>query len=51
VELRNDIANVTTNDLGKAAEYGTPDIGPFGGTLTTGHHNRPLFLKKLRRLG
>jgi hypothetical protein len=26
---------VTTNDFGKAAEYGTPDVARFGGTLTS----------------
>jgi len=31
----NDIANVTTNDFGKAAQYGTPDVARFGGTLTS----------------
>jgi hypothetical protein len=30
-----DIAGVTTNDFGKAAEYGTPDVARFGGTLTS----------------
>src|SRR5262249_55373712 len=30
-----DIANVTTNDFGKAAEYGKPDVARFGGTLTS----------------
>jgi hypothetical protein len=31
----NDIANVTTNDFGKDAQYGTPDVARFGGTLTS----------------
>ena len=31
----NDIANVTTNDFGQAAQYGTPDVARFGGTLTS----------------
>jgi len=30
-----DIAGVTTNDFGKAAEYGTLDVARFGGTLTS----------------
>jgi len=29
------IAGVTTNDFGKTAEYGTPDVARFGGTLTS----------------
>jgi hypothetical protein len=31
----NDIANVTTNDFGKTAQYGAPDVARFGGTLTS----------------
>jgi hypothetical protein len=31
----NRIANVTTNDFGKAAEYGKPDVARYGGTLTS----------------
>ena len=31
----NDIANVTTNDFGGDAQYGTPDVARFGGTLTS----------------
>jgi hypothetical protein len=31
----NDIANVTTNDFGKTAQYGTPDVARFGRTLTS----------------
>ena len=31
----NDIANVTTNDFGKAAQYGTPDVARYGGTLAS----------------
>jgi hypothetical protein len=31
----NDIANVTTNDFGRDAQYGTPDVARFGGTLTS----------------
>jgi hypothetical protein len=31
----NEIANVTTNDFGKDAQYGTPDVARFGGTLTS----------------
>ncbi len=31
----NDIANVTTNDFGKDAQYGVPDVVRYGGTLTS----------------
>jgi hypothetical protein len=31
----NDIANVTTNDFGGDAQYGTPDVARFAGTLTS----------------
>ncbi len=31
----NDIANVTTNDFGKAKQYGKPDIARYGGTLAS----------------
>jgi hypothetical protein len=41
----NDIANVTTNDFGKAAQYGTPDLAIFGGTLTSPVMANPEFAK------
>jgi hypothetical protein len=31
----NDIAGTTTNDFGGTAEYGTPDVSRFAGTLTS----------------
>jgi hypothetical protein len=39
------IAGVTTNDFGKAAEYGKPDIARFGGTLTSKVMPNPEYLK------
>jgi hypothetical protein len=39
------IAGVTTNDFGKAAQYGKPDIARFGGTLTSKVMPNPEFLK------
>jgi hypothetical protein len=36
---------VTTNDLGKDAQYGTPDIARFGGTLTSAVMANPEFTK------
>jgi hypothetical protein len=41
----NVIAHVTTNDLGKAAEYGKSDIARFGGTLTSPVMPNPEFAK------
>jgi hypothetical protein len=39
------IAGVTTNDFGKAAQYGKPDVARFGGTLTSKVMPNPEFLK------
>jgi hypothetical protein len=36
---------VTTNDFGKDAQYGTPDIARFGGTLTSAVMANPEFTK------
>ena len=33
--LSNDIANVTTNDFGKDAQCGAPDVARYAGTLTS----------------
>jgi hypothetical protein len=41
----NDIAGLTVNDFGQAAEYGTPDVARFGGTLTSAVMANPEFAK------
>jgi hypothetical protein len=41
----NDIANVTTNDFGKAAQYGAPDVARYGGTLASPVMANPEFAK------
>jgi len=33
------------NDFGQAAEYGTPDVARFGGTLTSAVMANPEFAK------
>jgi len=39
----NDIAGVTTQDFGKDAQYGTPDLAIYGGTLTSPVMSNPEF--------
>ena len=39
----NVIANVTTNNFGKATQYGTPDVARYGGTLTSPVKPNPEF--------
>ena len=37
----NVISGVTTRNLGKAAQYGTPDVARFGGTVTSSVRANP----------
>jgi hypothetical protein len=37
----NDIQNVTDNDFGRSAQYGTPDVARYGGTMTSSVVSNP----------
>jgi hypothetical protein len=45
----NDIANVTTNDFGKDAQYGVPDVARYGGDPHQPGNGQPLADRELRR--
>jgi hypothetical protein len=47
----NVIAGATTNDFGKTAEYGVPDVARFAGTLTSPVMANPARRELRRRLG